>query len=219
LEGERKSVKPEIDYSLYLVTDRKLMSTSTLEEAVGQAIAGGVTLVQLREKDTSSLEFYEMAAKVKQVTDRHNIPLIIDDRADIAVAVDAAGVHVGQSDIPARRVRSVIGKDKILGVSASTFDEAVQAQRDGADYLGVGAMFATKTKMDATVVSMEELKKIREAVSLPIVAIGGINGKMLPLLEGTGIDGVAVVSALMASNNITAEAEKLKKAVLRIKRK
>ncbi|HCW80463.1 MAG TPA: thiamine phosphate synthase [Ruminococcaceae bacterium] len=212
-------MKPEIDYSLYLVTDRKLMSTSTLEEAVGQAIAGGVTLVQLREKDTSSLEFYEMAAKVKQVTDRHNIPLIIDDRADIAVAVDAAGVHVGQSDIPARRVRSVIGKDKILGVSASTFDEAVQAQRDGADYLGVGAMFATKTKMDATVVSMEELKKIREAVSLPIVAIGGINGKMLPLLEGTGIDGVAVVSALMASNNITAEAEKLKKAVLRIKRK
>lgn len=212
-------MKPEIDYSLYLVTDRKLMSTSTLEEAVGQAIAGGVTLVQLREKDTSSLEFYEMAAKVKQVTDRHNIPLIIDDRADIAVAVDAAGVHVGQSDIPARRVRSVIGKDKILGVSASTFDEAVQAQRDGADYLGVGAMFATKTKTDATVVSMEELKKIREAVSLPIVAIGGINGKMLPLLEGTGIDGVAVVSALMASNNITAEAEKLKKAVLRIKRK
>ncbi len=212
-------MKPEIDYSLYLVTDRRLMSTSTLEEAVGQAIAGGVTLVQLREKDTSSLEFYEMAAKVKQVTDRHNIPLIIDDRADIAVAVDAAGVHVGQSDIPARRVRSVIGKDKILGVSASTFDEAVQAQRDGADYLGVGAMFATKTKTDATVVSMEELKKIREAVSLPIVAIGGINGKMLPLLEGTGIDGVAVVSALMASNNITAEAEKLKKAMLRIKRK
>lgn len=212
-------MKPEIDYSLYLVTDRRLMSTSKLEEAVGQAIAGGVTLVQLREKDASSLEFYEMAAKVKQVTDRHNIPLIIDDRADIAVAVDAAGVHVGQSDIPARRVRSVIGKDKILGVSASTLDEAVQAQRDGADYLGVGAMFATKTKTDATVVSMEELKKIREAVSLPIVAIGGINGKTLPLLKGTGIDGVAVVSALMASNNITAEAEKLKKAVLRIKRK
>jgi thiamine-phosphate pyrophosphorylase len=211
-------VKPEIDYSLYLVTDRRLMSTSTLEEAVGQAIAGGVTLVQLREKDASSLEFYEMAVKVKQVTDRHNIPLIIDDRADIAAAVDAAGVHVGQSDIPARRVRSVIGKDKILGVSASTLDEAVQAQRDGADYLGVGAMFATKTKTDATVVSMEELKKIREAVSLPIVAIGGINGKMLPLLEGTGIDGVAVVSALMASNSITAEAEKLKRAVLRIKR-
>lgn len=212
-------MKPEIDYSLYLVTDRRLMSTSKLEEAVGQAIAGGVTLVQLREKDASSLEFYEMAAKVKQVTDRHNIPLIIDDRADIAVAVDAAGVHVGQSDIPARRVRSVIGKDKILGVSASTLDEAVQAQRDGADYLGVGAMFATKTKTDATVVSMEELKKIREAVSLPIVAIGGINGKTLPLLKGTGIDGVAVVSALMASNNITAEAEKLKKAVLRIKKK
>ncbi len=211
-------MKPEIDYSLYLVTDRRLMSTSTLEEAVGQAIAGGVTLVQLREKDASSLEFYEMAVKVKQVTDRHNIPLIIDDRADIAAAVDAAGVHVGQSDIPARRVRSVIGKDKILGVSASTLDEAVQAQRDGADYLGVGAMFATKTKTDATVVSMEELKKIREAVSLPIVAIGGINGKMLPLLEGTGIDGVAVVSALMASNSITAEAEKLKRAVLRIKR-
>ncbi|HBM75667.1 MAG TPA: thiamine phosphate synthase, partial [Clostridiaceae bacterium] len=199
-------MKPKIDYSLYLVTDRKLMSTPTLEDAVKQAIDGGTTLVQLREKDASSLEFYQTAVKIKRITDANHIPLIINDRVDIALAVDAAGVHVGQSDLPAHIVRSIIGKNKILGVSASSLCEAVQAQKDGADYLGVGAMFATGTKTDAKLVSMEELKKIRSAVDLPIVVIGGINRKTIPIFNHTGIDGIAVVSALISAKDISSEA-------------
>ena len=207
-------MKPQIDYSLYLVTDRKLMSTPTLEEAVEQAIRGGATLVQLREKDVFSLEFYQTAVKVKQVTDKYHIPLIINDRVDIALAVDAAGVHVGQSDLPAHKVRFIIGENKILGVSASTLEEAIRAQADGADYLGVGAMFATGTKTDADIVSMEELKRIREAVKIPIVVIGGINKKTIPLFDGIGIDGIAVVSALISAKDIAGEAKELKKLVL-----
>lgn len=206
-------MKPEIDYSLYLVTDRRLMSTPTLEEAVEQAIAGGATLVQLREKAASSLEFYQMAERIKHITDKHHVPLIINDRVDIALAVHAAGVHIGQRDLPARSVRSIIGTDKILGVSASTRLEAIRAQEDGADYLGVGALFPTGTKTDAEFVSMEELKKIREAVSLPIIGIGGINEKNLSLLNGIGIDGIAVVSALISAKDIAGKAKELKKAV------
>ncbi len=207
-------MKPEIDYTLYLVTDRGLMSTSTLEEAVEQAIKGGATLVQLREKNVSSLEFYKTAVKIKQITDKHHIPLIINDRVDIALAVNAAGVHVGQSDLPAHNVRSIIGKNKILGVSASTLGEAIRACEDGADYLGVGAMFATGTKTDAELVSIEELIKIREAVKLPIVVIGGINQKTVPFFDKTGIDGIAVVSALISAKDITEKAKELKKLVL-----
>ena len=209
-------MRSETDYSLYLVTDRALMSTPTLEEAVGQAVDGGATLVQLREKEVSSLEFYRIAKSVKRVTDARHVPLIINDRVDIALAVDAAGVHVGQSDLPAKVVRSVVGRDKILGVSASTLEEALRAQEDGADYLGVGAMFATGTKTDARPVAMEELRKIRAAVSLPIVVIGGINLKTLPLFAGAGIDGAAVVSALIAAKDIEGEAKKLKERALRV---
>ncbi len=212
-------MKPKIDYSLYLVTDRKLMSTPTLEDAVKQAIDGGTTLVQLREKDASSLEFYQTAVKIKRITDANHIPLIINDRVDIALAVDAAGVHVGQSDLPAHIVRSIIGKNKILGVSASSLCEAVQAQKDGADYLGVGAMFATGTKTDAKLVSMEELKKIRSAVDLPIVVIGGINRKTIPIFNHTGIDGIAVVSALISAKDISSEAGILKNLSLRMRMK
>lgn len=139
-------MKPKIDYSIYLVTDRDLMSTETLEEAVEKAIIGGCTLIQLREKDCSSLDFYNTAVRVKEITDKHNIPLIINDRVDIALAVDAAGVHVGQSDIPAAIVRKVIGNDKILGVSTGSVNEALEAEKNGADYLGVGAMYSTGTK-------------------------------------------------------------------------
>lgn len=211
-------MKNKIDYSLYLVTDHELMSTPTLEEAVEQAIKGGTTLVQLREKTASSLEFYQTAVKVKQVTSRYHVPLIINDRVDIALAVDAEGVHIGQSDLPARSVRSILGRDKILGVSASTLEEALRAREDGADYLGVGAMFATGTKNDAKLVSMEELQKIREAVKLPIVVIGGINQRTVPLFDGMGIDGIAVVSALMSAEDITGEAKKLKQSVLKIQK-
>ena len=204
-------MKPKIDYSIYLVTDRDLMSTETLEEAVEQAIIGGCTLVQLREKDCSSLDFYNTAVKIKEITDKYNVPLLINDRLDIALAVDAAGVHVGQSDLPVSVVRKIIGEDKIIGISAGTLEEAFQGQKDGADYLGVGAMYATGTKKDANATSMEELKKIRENVSLPIVVIGGINEERVRDFKGTGIDGLAIVSAIIAQKDIAEAARRIKR--------
>ena len=198
------------DYTLYLVTDRQLMNCDSLTEAVEQAILGGCTMIQLREKELSSLEFYNQAVAVKQVTDKYHIPLIINDRIDIAMAVQATGVHIGQHDLPAAAVRKVIGENMLLGVSASSIAEAIQAQQDGADYLGVGAMFPTGTKTDAESVSMEELQKIRTAVSLPIVVIGGINKGNAGRFKPMGIDGLAVVSAIIAQSDIKAAAAELK---------
>ena len=198
------------DYTLYLVTDRQLMSCDSLTEAVEQAILGGCTMIQLREKELPSLEFYNQAVAVKQVTERYHIPLIINDRIDIAMAVQATGVHIGQHDLPAATVRKVIGENMLLGVSASSIAEAIQAQQDGADYLGVGAMFPTGTKTDAESVSMEELQKIRTAVSLPIVVIGGINKGNAGRFKPMGIDGLAVVSAIIAQSDIKAAAAELK---------
>ena len=198
------------DYTLYLVTDRQLMSCDSLTEAVEQAILGGCTMIQLREKELSSLEFYNQAVAGKQVTDKYHIPLIINDRIDIAMAVQATGVHIGQHDLPAAAVRKVIGENMLLGVSASSIAEAIQAQQDGADYLGVGAMFPTGTKTDADSVSMEELQKIRTAVSLPIVVIGGINKGNAGRFKPMGIDGLAVVSAIIAQSDIKAAAAELK---------
>lgn len=198
------------DYTLYLVTDRQLMSCDSLTEAVEQAILGGCTMIQLREKELSSLEFYNQAVAVKQVTDKYHIPLIINDRIDIAMTVQATGVHIGQHDLPAAAVRKVIGENMLLGVSASSIAEAIQAQQDGADYLGVGAMFPTGTKTDADSVSMEELQKIRTAVSLPIVVIGGINKGNAGRFKPMGIDGLAVVSAIIAQSDIKVAAAELK---------
>ena len=198
------------DYTLYLVTDRQLMSCDSLTEAVEQAILGGCTMIQLREKELSSLEFYNQAVAVKQVTDKYHIPLIINDRIDIAMAVQATGVHIGQHDLHTAAVRKVIGENMLLGVSASSIAEAIQAQQDGADYLGVGAMFPTGTKTDADSVSMEELQKIRAAVSLPIVVIGGINKGNAGRFKPMGIDGLAVVSAIIAQSDIKAAAAELK---------
>lgn len=199
--------KNEIDYTLYLCTDRELMSTETLEEAVEQAIKGGCTVIQLREKDCTSQEFYETGKRIHEITKRFNVPLIINDRVDIALAVDADGVHVGQSDLPAAVVRSIIGEDKIVGVSATNLSEAKQAVLDGADYLGVGAMYQTDTKTDAQTVTMEELRAIRSAVDVPVVVIGGINQKTLDNFKGMGIDGLAVVSAVIAADNIEQAAQ------------
>ena len=201
--------KNEIDYTLYLCTDRGLMSTDTLEEAVEQAVQGGCTVVQLREKDCTSLEFYETARSIRKITDRYKVPLIINDRVDIALAVDADGVHVGQSDLPASVVRRILGPDKIIGVSAGTLAEALQAEAEGADYLGVGAMYATSTKEYADVTTIEELKEIRKAVGIPIVVIGGINKNTLENFKGYGIDGLAVVSAVIAADDIKAAAGEL----------
>lgn len=198
------------DYTLYLVTDRSLMSTAALIEAVEQAILGGCTMIQLREKNISSLDFYRQSVEVKKVTEQYHVPFIINDRIDIAMAVNADGVHIGQSDIPAAIVRDLIGTDMLLGVSAASVKEAVQAANDGADYLGVGAMFPTGTKTDANYVSIEELKKIRHAVNLPIIAIGGINKSNIKLFHNTGINGLAVVSAIIAQPDIQKAAAEMK---------
>lgn len=198
------------DYSLYLVTDRMLMRTKTLGEAVEQAVIGGCTIVQLREKEILSLDFYVLASEMKKITDRYGIPLIINDRIDIAMAVGAAGVHIGQKDIPADIARKVIGKDMLLGVSAVSAAEAVNAAKAGADYLGVGAMFPTGTKPDAGFVSMEELERIRKAVDIPIVVIGGISKENAMLFQPMGIDGLAVVSAVIAQPDIRKSAADLK---------
>lgn len=202
-------MKASVDYSLYLVTDSALITTNTVDEAVEQAIKGGCTVVQLREKEKSTLDFYNIAVKVKDVCSKYGIPLIINDRIDIALAVDADGVHIGQEDMPAKIARTLIGHDKILGISASNIFEAREAEDVGADYVGVGAMFTTQTKTNAALVSMEELKKIRASIELPIIAIGGINKHTISLFEHTGIDGIAVVSAIVAEKDIVAASKEM----------
>lgn len=202
-------MKRNVDYSLYLCTDRQLMTSPTIEQSVEAALKGGATVIQLREKDCSSREFYELGMRVKEITSYYHVPLIINDRADIALAVGAEGVHVGQSDLPCPAVRAMCGAETIIGVSASNLEEAVKAEQDGADYLGVGAMFATGTKTDASIVIMEELEKIRQAVSIPIVVIGGINSRTLSQFKGKGIDGISVVSAIVAQPDPEAAAREL----------
>lgn len=204
--------KKTIDYTLYLVTDRDLFPGIRLARAVEQAIRGGVTVVQLREKDACSRDFHTIAREVKEITDRYSVPLIINDRLDIALAVDAAGAHIGQDDLPARAAREVLsGRGKILGVSAATAAEALQAQADGADYIGAGSVFATGTKKGVRPLLREELTKIKQAVNIPVVAIGGINESNVRLLQGTGIDGIAVVSAILGRDDVQKAAADLKR--------
>ena len=202
-------MRDKLNYTLYLVTDSNLMSTNTVEESVELALQGGATLVQLREKTASSRAFYETALRAKEATQRHSTPLIINDRVDIALAVDAEGVHLGQSDLPANLVRKLIGQEKILGVSVTTVSEALEAKRMGADYLGVGALYPTGTKQDAALVSFDELGRICAAVDLPVVVIGGINRETIPSFKGIGISGFAVVSALVSQQDIPAAAREL----------
>ena len=202
----------KLDYTLYLVTDRGLMTAPTLAEAVEQAILGGCTMIQLREKECSSLDFYRRAVEVKAVTDRYQIPLIINDRVDVALAVGAAGVHLGQRDFPAAAARRVLGPGMGLGVSAASAGEAAGARADGADYVGVGAVFPTGTKADADQVTLAELKRIRQRVDIPIVAIGGVTRGNVGLLGRCGVDGLAVVSAVLAQPDIRRAAAELRAA-------
>ncbi|MBB6632245.1 thiamine phosphate synthase [Clostridium algidicarnis] len=202
-------MKTNIDYKLYLVTDRDLLKNTDLYTAVEEAIKGGVTLVQLREKDLTTLEFYNTALNIKKVTDKYNIPLIINDRMDIALAVNASGVHIGQKDMPCIIARKILGNDKILGVSATTLSQAIKAEKEGADYIGVGAIFNTSTKQDAKPVSIDTLKEIKETLSIPVVAIGGITSKNIHLLNASNIDGIAVVSDILGKNDIRLASEDL----------
>ena len=195
---------------LYAVTDRAWVGKQTLLEQVECAIKGGATCLQLREKDMPEDEFLAEALEVKKLCRKYNIPFIVDDNVDLAIKCGADGVHVGQSDMEAGNARKLLGPDMIMGVSAQTVEQAVKAEKEGADYLGVGAVFSTSTQPDADDVSHEELKRICENVSIPVVAIGGISRKNIMELSGTGVDGVAIISAIFGSPDIEEECKKLK---------
>ena len=187
---------------LYLVSDRSWLGSRTLKEDILQAIEGGVTCVQVREKELDLKSFIEEAKTIQTLCHEYNIPCIINDNVDVMMAINGDGIHVGQHDRNAQNVREIIGNDKILGVSVQTVEQALKAQQQGADYLGVGAVFTTSTKTDADDVSFESLQAICENVNIPVVAIGGISKDNMLLLKGSQIDGVAVVSAIMAQDNI-----------------
>lgn len=205
---------------LYAVTDRRWLNGRSLRDDVEKAIKGGVTFIQLREKDDMAMEhddFLREAEEIKELCRSYHVPFVIDDDVELALECDADGVHVGQSDMEAGSVRQKIGPDKILGVSAETVEEAVLAEKRGADYLGVGAVFPTGSKADAADVSHDTLRAICDAVSIPVIAIGGITKDNVTELGDTGIVGIAVISAVFAKDDIGAAAgellEKTKKAV------
>ena len=201
------------DLLLYAVTDRRWLGGRRLADQVEEALKGGVTFVQLREKDLDEERFLEEAREIKELCGRYQVPFVINDNVDIAQAVDADGVHVGQSDMEAGDVRARLGQDKIIGVSAQTVEQALLAESRGADYLGVGAVFATGSKADASEVDHETVKAICQAVHIPVIAIGGITGENVGALTGTGVCGVAVISAIFAQEDVEDGTRKLKEAV------
>lgn len=197
-----------IDLSLYLVTDKSDNEEKFLK-TIEEAILGGVSVVQIREKTADTLDFYNLALKVKEITRKYDVPLIINDRVDVALAIDADGVHVGQSDMPCDITRKLIGEHKILGVSAATVDEAKKAEKDGADYIGTGAVFPTSTKDDAPSITKKDLMDVVNSINIPVVAIGGITIENANELNDTGIAGLSVVSAIMGADNPKKASEKL----------
>ena len=201
----------QIDYSLYLVTDRTFLRGRKLSEVVEEAILGGVTIVQVREKELSTKQFYKIALEVKEVTDKYKIPLIINDRIDIALAVDADGVHLGQDDMPLKIARKIIGENKIIGISAGNVEEAKEAEKDGADYIGIGAVFFTGTKKDIDKpIGLEGLKTIVHSVNIPSVAIGGVNKNNAEEVIKTGANGISVISAILNNDDVKKAAKELK---------
>lgn len=201
---------------LYAVTDRTWLNGKTLYEQVEKAIKGGITFVQLREKKLDEESFLNEASEIQKLCRKYDIPFVINDNVEIARKINADGVHVGQSDMEAVNVRAVIGDDKILGVSVQTVEQAVLAQKQGADYLGVGAVFPTGSKADAEDVSYETLKAICEAVNIPVVAIGGISVGNVLKLKGSGISGIAVISAIFAAEDIVSATKNLKQLTARV---
>lgn len=195
---------------LYAVTDRRWAGKQSLMEQVESAIKGGATCVQLREKELDDARFFEEAVEMGKLCRKYNVPFIINDNVEIAVKCGADGIHVGQKDMEAGNVRSLVGDDMIIGVSAQTVEQALAAERAGADYLGVGAVFSTATKTDACDVSHQTLKEICSAVSIPVVAIGGISKNNIMELSGAGVDGVALVSAIFAADDIESECRLLR---------
>ena len=207
------------DLTLYAVTDRNWLNGRRLYDDVEKAIKGGATLIQLREKNLTHEEFKAEAVEIQKLCAKYKIPFIINDDVELAIEINADGVHVGQSDMEAGNVRALIGNEKILGVSAQTPEEAISAENNGADYIGAGAVFHTGTKLDAVEVTHETLKKICNSIKIPVVAIGGINAKNILQLENSGIYGVAVVSAIFASENIKSATQELRKLSEKITKK
>lgn len=198
------------DLLLYAVTDRHWLNGRTLYSQVEEALKGGATFIQLREKELDEEHFLEEAEEIKELCGRYQVPFVINDNVDIALAMDADGVHVGQSDMEAGDVRAKLGPDKIIGVSAQTVEQALMAEENGADYLGVGAVFPTGSKADAVEVSHDTLKAICEAVQIPVIAIGGISRENVLELSGNGICGIAVISAIFAKDDIEEAARELR---------
>ena len=204
--------KSQIDLSLYLVTEESI-EIDELTKIITESVSGGVSIVQLREKNNSSLSFYKKASALKQLLNELSIPLIINDRVDIALAVGADGIHIGQDDLPLPVVKKMVPEDMIVGVSVSTLEEALEAERNGADYIGVGSVFPTKTKQDATLMALEDLGEICRGVSIPAVAIGGITADNISALSDSGLSGTAVVSAIMNADNPKTASESLLKII------
>lgn len=203
----------KFDSSLYFITDSTKYNEEEFLYRVEEALKGGVTLLQLREKEKSTREYIELAQKVHAITKRYNVPLIIDDRVDVALAVDAEGVHVGASDMPVSTARRLMGEDKIVGATAKTVPWATEAYEQGADYLGVGAIYPTTTKVKTVLTSVETLRDICNTVPIPVNAIGGLNINNIDVLKGVPIAGVCVVSAIMKADDSKKAAEELKTAV------
>ena len=191
---------------LYLVTNRYQDSLENFLEKVETACRSGVTIIQLREKNLTTNQYYHLAKQVKEITDAYQVPLIIDDRLDVCLAVDAAGLHIGDDELPVSVARKVLGPEKILGVTAKTVKRALEAETSGADYLGTGAIFPTTTKENAPITLISTLKTICQTVAIPVVAIGGLTSENIDQLIGTGIAGVAVVRDLMQAEDIEAKA-------------
>jgi len=199
-----------VDYSVYLITDRGILGGRDLFKAVEEAIIGGASLIQLREKDISSRDFYDIAAKMKELLNAYNIPLIINDRLDIALAVGADGLHIGQEDIPLDIARGIMGPDKIIGYSVSNLEQALYGEKNGADYLGAGPAYATGSKADAgSPIGLHNLQRIQESVSIPVVAIGGVGLANILEVRQTGVAGVSVISAILGSQDIREAAKNI----------
>lgn len=208
MKFDKKDLKDAL--LLYAVTDRHWLEGRSLYDVVRQSLEGGVTFLQLREKELDEARFYEEAVQMQKLARAYGVPFVINDNVEIALRMDADGVHVGQNDMEAGNVRALIGPDKILGVSAETVEQAIQAEQKGADYLGVGAVFPTGSKEDAATVSIDTLKAICQAVSIPVVAIGGITKENTPSLAGSGICGIAIISAIYAQKDIQKATVELK---------
>lgn len=202
----------KLDTTMYFITDSTGYNETDFLNCVEKACKGGVTLLQLREKDKTTREYLTLAEKVHEITMRYGIPLIIDDRVDVALAVNAEGVHVGQSDMPVKIARQLMGDGKIVGATAKTVPQAIEAYEQGADYLGVGAIYPTTTKVKTVLTSVDTLKEIVKAVPIKVNAIGGLNKDNIHVLKDSGIDGICAVSAIMKAENPCTAAKELKEA-------